>query len=101
MHSTELLYIAVMALVTYLIRVLPLTLIRKDIKNKTIRSFLYYVPYVTLAVMTFPAIIHATGNIYSGVLGFILALVLAYTGRNLITVAGISCVFVLIMDCFF
>ena len=55
-------YIAVMAGVTYLIRVLPLTLIRKEIKNQTIRSFLFYVPYVTLAVMTFPAIIQATDS---------------------------------------
>ena len=53
-------YIAVMAAVSYTIRVLPLTLIRKPIKNQFIQSFLYYVPYVTLAVMTFPAIIHAT-----------------------------------------
>ena len=57
------LYIAAMALITYLIRVLPLTLIRKEIKNTTIRSFLYYVPYVTLAVMTLPAILDATGSI--------------------------------------
>ncbi len=56
-------YIAVMAAVSYTIRVLPLTLIRKPIKNQFIQSFLYYVPYVTLAVMTFPAIIHATGQI--------------------------------------
>ena len=55
-------YILVMAGVSYLIRMLPLTLIRKEIKNKTIRSFLYYVPYVTLAVMTFPAILSATGS---------------------------------------
>mgnify|MGYP000088469515 FL=1 len=55
-------YILVMFAVTYLIRVLPLTLIRKEIKNKTIRSFLYYVPYVTLAVMTFPAIMEATNS---------------------------------------
>ena len=53
-------YIAVMALVTYAIRVLPLTLIRKEIKNPFIRSFLYYVPYTTLAVMTFPAILQET-----------------------------------------
>ena len=55
-------YILVMFAVTYLIRVLPLTLIRREIKNKTIRSFLYYVPYVTLAVMTFPAIMEATNS---------------------------------------
>ena len=58
-------YIAIMALTIFLIRALPLTLIRKKIKNRTLRSFLYYVPYVTLAVMTFPAILHATGSIYS------------------------------------
>ena len=58
-------YILVMAGVSYLIRMLPLTLIRKEIKNKTIRSFLYYVPYVTLAVMTFPAILSATGSVWS------------------------------------
>ena len=66
MQHNPYLYIAVMAGVTYLIRVLPLTLIRKEIKNKTIRSFLYYVPYVTLAVMTFPAILDATGSVWSG-----------------------------------
>ena len=65
MNAKIYLYIGIMALVTYLIRVLPLTLIRKEIKNRTIRSFLYYVPYVTLAVMTFPAILSATGSIYS------------------------------------
>ena len=63
MNAKIYLYIGIMALVTYLIRVLPLTLIRKEIKNRTIRSFLYYVPYVTLAVMTFPAILSATGSI--------------------------------------
>ena len=66
MNAKIYLYIGIMALVTYLIRVLPLTLIRKEIKNRTIRSFLYYVPYVTLAVMTFPAILSATGSIYMG-----------------------------------
>ena len=59
-------YILVMFAVTYLIRVLPLTLIRKEIKNKTIRSFLYYVPYITLAVMTFPAIMEATNSPIAG-----------------------------------
>ena len=64
-------YIAVMAGVTYLIRVLPLTLIRKEIKNQTIRSFLFYVPYVTLAVMTFPAIIQATDSMWAGLAALI------------------------------
>ena len=64
-----LIYIAVMAVVTYLIRVLPLTLIRREIHNVTIRSFLYYIPYVTLSVMTFPAILDSTGSQLSGLPG--------------------------------
>ena len=63
------LYILVMAAVTYLIRVLPLTLIKKEIKNKTVRSFLFYVPYVTLAVMTFPAILTASNSMVAAVEG--------------------------------
>ena len=66
MEHNVYLYIAVVALVTYLIRVLPLTLIRREIKNPFLRSFLYYVPYVTLAAMTFPAILHATDSLWSG-----------------------------------
>ena len=65
-------YILVMAIVTYSIRVLPLTLIRSEIKNRTIRSFLYYVPYVTLAVMTFPAIINETATPLSGAAALLL-----------------------------
>ena len=71
-------YILGMALVTYIIRVLPLTLIRKKIKNRIIRSFLYYVPYVTLAVMTFPAILDATQSVWSALAAFLVALALAY-----------------------
>ena len=74
MTGNPYLYILVTAGVTYLIRTLPLTLIRKEIKNRFLRSFLYYVPYVTLAVMTFPAIISATGSVWSGWIGFIAAL---------------------------
>lgn len=66
-------YIAVMALVSYTIRILPLTLIRKPIKNQFIQSFLYYVPYVTLSVMTFPAIVHATQSPVSGALALVVA----------------------------
>ena len=69
MNRSILIYILIMAGVTYLIRMLPLTLIRKEIKNKTIRSFLHYVPYVTLAVMTFPSILYTTENVYSGLAG--------------------------------
>ena len=64
LHNTYI-YILIMAAVTYLIRTLPLTLIRKEIKNTTIKSFLYYVPYVTLAVMTFPAILESTNSVIS------------------------------------
>ena len=71
------LYILIMAVVSFLIRVLPLTLIRRQIKNKTIRSFLYYVPYVTLAVMTFPAIMDATNSMWSGLAALVFGIVLA------------------------
>ena len=87
-----------MAATTYLIRVLPLTLIRKPIKNKTVRSFLYYVPYVTLAVMTFPAIIQATEDPIAGVLALIAAILLTYFGRGLLFVAVSSCLVVFITE---
>ena len=72
-------YILVMFAVTYLIRVLPLTLIRREIKNKTIRSFLYYVPYVTLAVMTFPAIMEATNSPVAGLAALVVGIILVRT----------------------
>lgn len=97
MNHNILIYIMVCAVVTYLIRMLPLTLLRREIKNKTIKSFLYYVPYVTLAVMTFPAIIYETGNIYSGIAGFIVALILAWLGTGLPVVASVSCVVVFVL----
>lgn len=93
-------YIAVMAAVTYLIRVLPLTLIRREIKNKTLRSFLYYVPYVTLSVMTFPAIIEATGSQLSGLAALIAGIVLAAAGVKLLGVAVCSCAVVFILELF-
>ena len=89
-----------MALVTYLIRVLPLTLIRKEIKNVTIRSFLYYVPYVTLAVMTFPAIIHATQSPIAAVEALAVAIVLAWFGKGLFPVAVMSTVTVFVLELF-
>lgn len=87
-----------MAAVTFLIRVLPLTLIRKKITNVTLRSFLYYVPYVTLAVMTFPAIIEATNSVWSGLAALIVGIVLAYFGVSLFGVAVCSCVVVFIIE---
>lgn len=91
-------YIAIMAVTIYLIRVLPLTLVRKKIKNKTIRSFLYYVPYVTLSVMTFPAIINATGTIYSGIAALVAGGILAFLGAGLFPVAVSSCVVVYVVE---
>jgi branched-subunit amino acid transport protein len=100
MNPNVYLYIIVMAVVTYLVRVLPLTLIRKEIKNKTIRSFLYYVPYVTLAVMTFPAMLYATGTIWSGVAALIVAMVVAFRGAGLMQVALSACVAVFLLELF-
>lgn len=91
-------YIFLMAAVTYLIRFLPLTLIRKKITNVTLRSFLYYVPYVTLTVMTFPAIINATGSIWSGVAALLAGAFLAYIGAGLFGVAVCSCLVVFIIE---
>ena len=93
-------YILVMAAVSYTIRVLPLTLIRKPIRNRFIRSFLYYVPYVTLAVMTFPAMVQATQNPLAGALALVLGIVLAWFGLGLFGVAASCCIFVFILECF-
>jgi branched-subunit amino acid transport protein len=93
-------YIACMAGITFLIRVLPLTLIRGEIRNKTLRSFLYYVPYVTLAVMTFPAILSATQSPIAAAVALVVAMVCAWFGRSLFQVAVISCVTVFIMELF-
>lgn len=93
-------YILVMAVVTYLIRVLPLTLIRKEITNVYVRSFLYYVPYVTLAVMIFPAILDITESTWSALVGFIVAIVLAYRGLSLVNVALFACLSVFVVELF-
>lgn len=96
--SKTLIYILIMAVVTYAIRMLPLVLLRRKIKNRIIKSFLYYVPYVTLAAMTFPAILNATGSIISGVIGFIVALVMAFMGLGLLPVAVGASVIVFITE---
>ena len=85
------LYIAAMALTTYLIRVLPLTLIRKPIRNEFLRSFLYYIPYAVLSVMTIPAIFYATSSTLSAVAGFVMAMILAWLEKSLLTVAASAC----------
>lgn len=89
-----------MALTTYAIRVLPLTLIRKQIKNQFIQSFLYYVPYVTLAVMTFPAIIYATQSPISGFAALAVGIIAAYFGAGLFMVAVSCCFVVLVLELF-
>ena len=80
-------YIFTMAVTTYLIRMLPLTLLRKPIKSRFIRSFLHYVPYACLTAMTFPAILSSTASIISGAAALIVAVVLAYRGKSLLTVS--------------
>lgn len=91
-------YILVMWGVTYLIRVLPLTLIRGQIKNRFLRSFLYYVPYVTLAVMTFPAIVTATQAPLAGALALCAGVVLAWLGAGLFPVSVACCLVVFVVE---
>ena len=87
MTHNNFIYIAVMARVSYAIRVLPLTLIRKPIKNQFIQSFLYYVPYVTLAVMTFPAIVEATQSPVAGAVALVVGILAAWFGASLFHVS--------------
>ena len=82
-----LIYIAIMAAITYLIRVLPITVFRKKITSIWLQSFLYYVPYAVLAALTFPAIFTATGNVVTSVAGTIVAVILAYFDTGLVIVA--------------
>jgi len=100
MQNNIWIYILIMAVVTYLIRVLPLTLIRREIKNKTIRSFLFYVPYVTLAVMTFPSILEATASPWSGAFALIVGIVLAWKKAGLFAVSVLACVTVFVAERF-
>lgn len=93
-------YILIMGGVSFLIRVLPLTLIQKQIKNQFFQSFLYYVPYVTLAVMTFPAIVQATQSTASGILALIIGVIMAWRGAGLFKVAISCCAIVLVSEFF-
>ena len=92
------LYLFVMAAVTYAIRVLPLTLIRQQIQNRFVQSFLYYVPYVTLAVMTFPAILGATQTPIAGALALGAGSVLAWCGAGLFSVSAACCAVVFLVE---
>ena len=93
-------YILIASAVTLAIKILPLTLIRGEIKNVTVRSFLHYVPYVTLAVMTFPAIIHATQSEISGSLALLAGIAAAWFGASLFKVALLCCSVVFITELF-
>lgn len=93
-------YILVMAATTFAIRVLPLTLIRKKIENRFLRSFLYYVPYVTLAVMTFPAIIESTQSEIAGIAALVIGIITAWMGVSMFKVAICCCVLVFILELF-
>lgn len=98
-HNTYL-YLAIMAGVTYAIRVLPLTLIKKQIRNRFIQSFLYYVPYVTLSVMTFPAIIDATQSPLSGAAALAVGILAAWFGLGLLKVSVACCAIVFLAELF-
>ena len=91
-------YIFTMALTTYLIRVLPLTIFRKPIRSRFLRSFLHYVPYCCLTAMTFPAILSSTASIISGAAALIVGVVLAYRGKSLLTVSVAASAAVMITE---
>ena len=92
------LYLLIMAGVTYLVRMLPLVLVRKKITNRFVRSFLYYVPYSVLTVMTVPAIFFSTGSIASAIVGFATALLLSYKKQSLIVTASLAALAVLAVE---
>lgn len=91
-------YIFAMAITTYFIRMLPLTIFRKPIKSRFVKSFLHYVPYACLTAMTFPAILYDTTYIISGIAALIIAIVLAFRGKSLLTVSLASCAAVFICE---
>ncbi|MBR1911384.1 MAG: AzlD domain-containing protein [Treponema sp.] len=100
MSGNAYIYIFISAAVSFFIRILPLTLIRKPIQNKFIKSFLYYVPYITLAVMTFPAIIQATSSPLAGIAALVIGIVISFMGAGLLPVACVCCAVVFILELF-
>ena len=97
-YTRILIGVAIMALVTYIPRMLPLAIFRKKIKSRFIRSFLAYVPYAVLAAMTFPEILYSTSNMISAIAGLLVALLLSYFGRGLLTVALSSTAVVFVVE---
>ena len=93
-------YIIVMAVITYVIRVLPFTFFRKEIKSRTFLSFLYYVPYVTLSVMIFPDILYSTRSVWSGLFALAAGVILAWIGGGLLSVSAGCCIAVFILELF-
>ena len=91
-------YILGMWFITAIIRVLPLLVMRHPVKSRFLRSFFHYVPYVTLAVMTFPAIVNATDSPLAGAVALVAGIVLAWIGANMITVSAACCVVVLVLE---
>ena len=100
MNGKIYLYILVCAAVSFLIRELPLTLIRRPIKSRFLRSFLFYVPYVTLAVMTFPSIVNATSSPIAGLAALVLGIAAPWLGASLLQVAASCCAVVLVLEFF-
>lgn len=98
MKGNVIIYITIMFVVTYAIRVLPLTLIQKQIKSRFVKSFLFYVPYVTLAVMTFPAILDATQSPVSAAVALVLGVVAAWCGLGLFPVSVLCCAVVFVCE---
>ena len=96
-----LIYLIVTAGTTYLVRMLPLVLMKGKITNRFLLSFLHYIPYAVLSVMTIPAIFSATGDLRTAAAGFVAAMVLAWKGRSLLTVAAAACAAVLLTELFF
>lgn len=97
-HTTFFIYLAIMVISTYLIRAIPFVLVKNQIQNKFIRSFLYYIPYAVLTAMTIPAIFTATESIISAAIGFVVAVLLAIKGKNLTVVALVSCAAVYVVE---
>ena len=94
-HKTFFIYLAIMVITTYLVRAIPFVMVKHQIKNRYIRSFLHYIPY---AVLTVPAVFTATSYIISATVGFVVAVILALNKRSLTTVALLSCLAVLITE---
>lgn len=101
MKNNIYIYIFTASLVSLIIRALPLTLIRNQIKNRFIRSFLFYVPYVTLAVMTFPAITEATQCSWAGIAALVVGIILSFFSAGLLPVAAACCLIVFVIELFF